>query len=251
MENYVTQAGFWFFALLVGLLAVYFTLTHLVAKAARMKNRSYLSFWWLSLFLGPWLMALIVAVLPFNEYDPRSPLSLIDSENEPQRAYRNNYSMHKLIGSFEKGWLLIGSVISIIALVAGSMSIAQASRTLDQIDEELGVTSICEQAPSEDDIAAGFTDMGDCLSYRYWSEAERESSGYCPDGYCLDIYVKALSFCSFAEIYVDLKDESGNVIDTVFYTISDISTGEIRSVTISNFENWSDTTVSSLSCLDS
>jgi len=249
MENYIALAGFWFFVLLVGLLAVDFTLIHLVAKAARMKNRSYQSFWWLSLFLGPWLMALIVAVLPFNEYDSRSPLSLIDSESEPQRAYRNNYSMHKLIGAYEKGWLLIGSAISIIALVAGFVSIGQGTGLFPT--SSAADTGICEQVASDEDIAAGFTDMGDCLSYRYWTDAERESSGYCEDGWCLDIYVKALSFCSVAEIYADLKDESGNVVNTVTDTIIDLSAGEIKSLTISNTENWSDTTITSLSCLDS
>jgi hypothetical protein len=48
---------------------------HLVAKAARMKNRSYASFYWLTLILGWQSTALIVAILPFNLDDPRHPIN--------------------------------------------------------------------------------------------------------------------------------------------------------------------------------
>lgn len=50
-----------------------FVFAHLVAKAARMKNRSYASFYWISLAVGPLIPAIIVATLPFNLDDPRHP----------------------------------------------------------------------------------------------------------------------------------------------------------------------------------
>lgn len=50
-----------------------FVFAHLVAKAARMKNRSYASFYWISLAIGPLIPAIIVATLPFNLDDPRHP----------------------------------------------------------------------------------------------------------------------------------------------------------------------------------
>jgi hypothetical protein len=38
-----------------------------------MKNRSYASFFWLSILTSPLLTGLIVAILPFNADDPRHP----------------------------------------------------------------------------------------------------------------------------------------------------------------------------------
>lgn len=70
---------------LVLLAALVFT-AHLIGKAARMKNRSYLSFFWLSIFVGPWTTGLIVAVLPFNQDDPRHPRNKGMSYNSQQFA---------------------------------------------------------------------------------------------------------------------------------------------------------------------
>lgn len=247
--DYFSSFGFWFLVLLAGLLALYFALTHLVAKAARMKNRSYLSFWWLALFFSPLLIGAVVAVLPFNDYDPRNPMSLVDPNLEEQRAYKNNYSMHKLFDTLEKGWLLVGSLAVIVSLLGGWISLNQASNLVTNVDET-ELTSFCEQELTTADIDAGFIDMGDCLAYRFWTEAERESSGYCSDGYCLDVYVKALSACPVAEVYVELRDENGNVVNNVIDMISSLSTGDIKSLTVSNADNWSDTVVTSLSCLE-
>lgn len=59
-------------ALLVGL-AILIIAAHFVARAARMKNRSYASFFWLSILTSPILTGFVVAVLPFNIDDPRHP----------------------------------------------------------------------------------------------------------------------------------------------------------------------------------
>jgi hypothetical protein len=45
----------------------------LVAGAARRKDRSFGSFFWLSLLSGVLIPALVVAALPFREDDPRKP----------------------------------------------------------------------------------------------------------------------------------------------------------------------------------
>jgi hypothetical protein len=54
-------------------LAVVLIAAHFVARAARMKNRSYASFFWLSLLTSPIITGFVVAVLPFNVDDPRHP----------------------------------------------------------------------------------------------------------------------------------------------------------------------------------
>lgn len=45
----------------------------LVAGAARRKERSFGSFFWLSLLMGALIPALVVAALPFPADDPRHP----------------------------------------------------------------------------------------------------------------------------------------------------------------------------------
>jgi hypothetical protein len=62
---------FVFFALVM--LAAWILTAHFIAKAARMKNRSYASFFVLSLLISPITTGLIVATLPFNQDDPRHP----------------------------------------------------------------------------------------------------------------------------------------------------------------------------------
>jgi len=58
--------------LLIGLVAVV-VLSHFIAKAAQRKERSYGSFFVLSIFLSPLITALVVAALPFTTSDPRHP----------------------------------------------------------------------------------------------------------------------------------------------------------------------------------
>jgi hypothetical protein len=45
----------------------------LVGNAARSKDRSFGSFFWLSFFMGCLIPALVVAALPFRVDDPRHP----------------------------------------------------------------------------------------------------------------------------------------------------------------------------------
>jgi hypothetical protein len=46
-----------------------------IAYFARLKNRSFRSFFVLTLVLGPITMGLIVATLPFSKEDPRAPVN--------------------------------------------------------------------------------------------------------------------------------------------------------------------------------
>lgn len=57
----------------VALLGIDVLVSLLVAAAARRKDRSFGAFFWLSLFLGVLIPALVVAALPFREDDPRRP----------------------------------------------------------------------------------------------------------------------------------------------------------------------------------
>lgn len=60
------------FSVIIGL-AILIIASHFVARAARMKNRSYGSFFWLSILTSPIITGFVVAVLPFNVDDPRHP----------------------------------------------------------------------------------------------------------------------------------------------------------------------------------
>lgn len=47
----------------------------LVANAARRKNRSWSSFFWLTMIFGWPITSLVVATIPFNDYDPKNPMN--------------------------------------------------------------------------------------------------------------------------------------------------------------------------------
>lgn len=58
--------------LVLGLVAV-IVASHFIAKAAQRKERSYGSFFVLSILLSPLITALVVAALPFSANDPNHP----------------------------------------------------------------------------------------------------------------------------------------------------------------------------------
>lgn len=58
--------------LVLGLIAV-IVASHFIAKAAQRKERSYGSFFALSILLSPLITALVVAALPFTASDPNHP----------------------------------------------------------------------------------------------------------------------------------------------------------------------------------
>ena len=58
--------------LLLGLIAV-IVASHFIAKAAQRKERSYGSFFALSILLSPLITALVVAALPFTASDANHP----------------------------------------------------------------------------------------------------------------------------------------------------------------------------------
>jgi NADH:ubiquinone oxidoreductase subunit 3 (subunit A) len=55
------------------LLVLDIVISLLVGSAAKRKGRSFGAFFWLALFMGILLPALVVAALPFSENDPRHP----------------------------------------------------------------------------------------------------------------------------------------------------------------------------------
>ncbi len=84
MDSNAIIIVFVFFALVM--LAAWILTAHFIAKAARMKNRSYASFFVLSLLISPLTTGLIVATLPFNQDDPRHPRNKGMSNNSAQFA---------------------------------------------------------------------------------------------------------------------------------------------------------------------
>jgi len=56
-----------------GILLLNLLIAFLVASAAKRKDRSFGSFFWLSLFMGSIIPALVVAALPFRDDDPNRP----------------------------------------------------------------------------------------------------------------------------------------------------------------------------------
>jgi hypothetical protein len=75
--------------LLVGVV-LYFVFAHLVAKAARRKGRSYGSFYWISLAVGPMIPAIIVATLPFDLDDPKHPRNRAAASQTASADYVSN-----------------------------------------------------------------------------------------------------------------------------------------------------------------
>jgi hypothetical protein len=69
----MTTLGFLTLLAYVILFAIDILASLLVATAARRKDRSFGSFFWLSLLLGVLIPALVVAALPFRDDDPKKP----------------------------------------------------------------------------------------------------------------------------------------------------------------------------------
>jgi hypothetical protein len=65
--------GFLYVLVYAILIAIDIFASLLVAGAARRKDRSFGSFFWLSVLLGVLVPALVVAALPFRDDDPRHP----------------------------------------------------------------------------------------------------------------------------------------------------------------------------------
>lgn len=59
--------------LIVVILAIWVIVGLAIGGAAARKNRSKQTFFWLTLLLSPILTGLIIATLPFDDADPRSP----------------------------------------------------------------------------------------------------------------------------------------------------------------------------------
>ena len=70
-DQFIGSGIFWF--LVVSAVFLNVIIGASVAEAAQRKNRSWAAFFWLSIFIGwPWT-ALGVALLPFDDRDPKKP----------------------------------------------------------------------------------------------------------------------------------------------------------------------------------
>jgi hypothetical protein len=229
-QSILQQAGWGIFAIALGLLVIEFTLIHLVAKAARMKNRSYRAFYWLSFVFRSGIMWLIVASFPFNPYDPRSPF--VDKRfGEPiEERYVNEWSLRPLLEKREKTALAWGAgiiVVGLIAIVAAFSSHNDASSSASSNSDSsysasgsdsstASTISGCDLdlTPKQDAAGYYYAQDGNCLAWR-WSTKSEDNSLTC-DQYasCVHAYVVALSACDTPMLDVKFTDNSGSVIDS-------------------------------------
>ena len=110
-----------------GLAAINLVLINIAAKAARRKNRSYGAFWWLGLVLSPFVTFVIVAILPFNEYDARSPITRIGGFDENQPHWTNKHVAEPSISKSDKGWFTAGVIALAIGVISAVMAIFDAA----------------------------------------------------------------------------------------------------------------------------
>lgn len=122
-----------------------------MASAAFRKNRSYNSFFWVSLLIGPLLPALIIAVLPFDSSDPKSPQYI--RESNPVLAARlattSNNGMNRGFQVLIAGLVGLGILVSIIGAIADGIAF-QASSSTGQI----GDTSVALSGQKEKLVSA-------------------------------------------------------------------------------------------------
>ena len=114
------------FLLYFGAIAINLVLVNVAAKAARRKNRSYRSFWWLGLTLTPLVTFAIVALLPFNPNDPRAPYSRNNDVDEPQLSWVNNHVKEATFSKADKGWLITGSIAFVLGIFISIAAVAEA-----------------------------------------------------------------------------------------------------------------------------
>lgn len=113
--NYLAATAGWVaFLLYFGAITINLVLINVAAKAARRKNRSYGAFWWLGLTLTPVVTFIIVALLPFNEYDPRAPFTRLNSESHQELAWINNYVKEPTLSKSDRGWLIAGGIAFVL-----------------------------------------------------------------------------------------------------------------------------------------
>ena len=72
---------------LVAIILTWISVSQKIGQAAFRKGRSYKSFFWLSLLVSPILMGIILAALPFDPQDPRSPQGIFASNPDLARYY--------------------------------------------------------------------------------------------------------------------------------------------------------------------
>lgn len=110
------SVALWALALIAGILLLEFTLAHVTARAARMKGRSYNSFFWLSLVFRPAILWLVIASLPFEKNDPRSPISDTKPDEEPEDRHINKWAAQPLVGGVETILIIIGVLLVIMSV---------------------------------------------------------------------------------------------------------------------------------------
>jgi hypothetical protein len=261
--NLAQTQGFTLFLAVASFLVIEFTCLHLVAKAARMKNRSYGSFYWLGLVFNPAITALIIAALPFNSNDPRSPKKDTQShEGQPER-YVNNWSAQPLVSKGEQWTLIISSaalVISLLVLAStafganssqANSNSYQASNGDSSYTDTSSTSSGCTYDLTSKQIDAGYNeDDVSCLAWR-WVTDKEEKNLYCDQyDWCTHAYVTAMSDCVQPNLIVKFQDSSDTEIGGDTNSGYALAAGEKELIEVgtTTLSDWSTVSVDSTSC---
>ena len=101
--------------LYLALIFTYITICQKIAQAAFRKRRSYRSFFWLSLLVSPVISGFIVAAMPFDPQDPRSPEQI--RANNPTMTAKYSGSRRTGVTKAAIAFALGTPVILIIAVL--------------------------------------------------------------------------------------------------------------------------------------
>lgn len=247
----------WLLLFFAGVLMLELTLIHLVAKAARMKNRSYTSFYWLSFVFRSGIMWLIVAALPFNEYDPRSPFTDTDPTSPEKPRYVNKHSLMPLIGRAENrliGFSILAIIVSLIGVTVtiASPPTATAQTGSSNYDSSVSQTlSGCTLDLPSKKVKAGYIANGvNCIAWR-WSTKSEDAKLNCDTYYpCVHAYVFAMSDCSTPTLEVRAVNASDTTLGRETIKASYLSAGEtaLMEVGVSSLSDWSSVYIDDENC---
>ncbi len=258
----IKEIGFWFWLGVLGLLVIEFTLLHIVAKAARMKNRSYLAFYWLSFVFRSGIIWLIVASLPFNHYDPRAPFTDKNPDEPIAERYVNEWSLKPLVTTANRVLIGLGLASVAIALIGGLSSLNAASNTASNFSSSdfssnqsdtgsniSSTTSGCKVDLTSKQILAGYTDGGSCLAWRWTTNSEDDKLS-CSQFACAHAYLFAMDDCAIPILSATFSDSSGNTVASDSVSGTRMSTGEKQLIEVgtAQTDSWQTASISNAYC---
>lgn len=143
MSSYAFSFFFFYLALVSVLIWLWILVARAVASAAFRKNRSYHSFFWLTFLVGPVLMSLVVAVLPFDSGDPRSPeniRAINPGLAEMQSSALGNKAMNRGFQLVTAGLVGLGVLVAAIVLIAEASAVLAPSSSTQEGDSSVALS---------------------------------------------------------------------------------------------------------------